>query len=259
MKFPSIQFAHIFYLLILFQLPSLSNAAQDVENIFSSANHNYKIGNFEFAVSEYEKLVSQGYEGTSLFYNLGNSYFRLGKLGKAILNYEKALKLSPGDEDVLHNLAFVNLKTVDKIETLPQFFLFQWWENLIGLFTVNGWSYFILGIFLLILICIVVYFFTKKIEFQKASFLTGLFLSLIFLFTASILAINLNREMNWKFGIVMTTKVIAKTSPDNQSKDNFLIHEGLKVKIEDELEDWYKIKLPDGKIGWVIKGELEII
>lgn len=259
MKIPLNQMIKIFYLLILFQLPDLSKAAQNVENIFNSANQNYKTGNFEFAASEYEKLISQGYEGTSLFYNLGNSYYRLGKLGKAILNYEKALKLSPGDEDVLHNLAFVNLKTVDKIETLPKFFLFQWWENLLGLFTVNGWSYFLLGLFLLILTCVVVYFFIKKIEYQKAAFLTGLFLSLIFLFTASILTINLNREMNWKFGIVMTTKLTAKTSPDYQSKDYFLIHEGLKVKIEDELQNWYKIKLPDGKIGWVIKGELEII
>lgn len=259
MRFPFSQLVQIFYLFILFQLPAQSSAAQDMENVFSSANQNYKTGDFELAASEYEKLIHQGYEGTSLYYNLGNSYYRLGKLGKSILNYEKALKLSPSDEDVLHNLAFVNMKTVDKIETLPKFFLFQWWENLLGFLTLNGWSYFILGLFLLILMCIVVYFFTKKIEIQKVSFLSGLIIALLLIFSASILIINLNREMNWKFGIVMTTKLVAKTSPDNQSKDNFLIHEGLKVKIEDELEDWYKIKLPDGKIGWVIKRELEII
>jgi len=259
MKIPSIQFIHFFYLLILFQLPLLSKAAPTVDDIFSSANDNYKTGNFELAIAEYEKLIHQGYEGTSLFYNLGNSYYRLGIIGKAILNYEKALNLSPNDEDVQHNLAFVNLKTVDKIESLPKFFLFQWWENLLNLFAVNGWSYFILGIFLLILICVVVYFFTPKIEFQKAFFLTGLFLILLLLFAASILMININREMNWNYGIVMTTKLIAKTSPDDQSRDSFSIHEGLKVKIEDQLENWYKIKLPDGKIGWVIKRDIEII
>lgn len=259
MIFPFNRLNRFFYLLILFQLPSISSAVQDVENVFRSANHNYKAGNFELAAPEYEKLIHRGYEGTSLYYNLGNSNYRLGKIGKAILNYEKALKLSPSDEDVLHNLAFVNMKTVDKIETLPKFFLFQWWENLLGIFTLNGWSYFILALFLLILTCVVVYFFTKKIEIQKVSFLSGLVIATLLVFSVSILIINLNREMNWKFGIVMTTKLIAKTSPDNQSKDSFLIHEGLKVKIEDKLEDWYKIKLPDGKIGWVVKQEIEII
>lgn len=259
MKILSIQIFKILLVIIFCKSLTVPLSAQNEESIFESANRDYKLGNYEHSAAEFEKLIHLGYEGTSLYYNLGNSYYRLGKIGKAILNYEKALKLSPGDEDVIHNLAFVNLKTTDKIELLPKFFLFQWWENLLTLFTLSGWSYLALIIFLLILLCTVVYFFTKRIEIQKTSFITGLILSFSLFFIISILIVNLNRELNWKYGIVMRTSLNAKISPDDQSKDSFIIHEGVKVKIEDQLENWYKIKLEDGKVGWTNKNDLEII
>src|SRR5690606_3967693 len=92
------------------------------------------------AIEVYKDLINSGFEGTSLYYNLGNSYYRTGKIGLAILYYEKALKLSPGDEDIRHNLALANLKTIDKVESLPKFFLFEWWDSLLTLFTISGWT-----------------------------------------------------------------------------------------------------------------------
>ena len=115
--------------------------ASQVDDIMAKGNKFYRDGSYEKAIDEYGQLVNEGYFGTSLFYNLGNSYYRVGKIGYAILYYEKALKLSPSDEDVQHNLNFARLSTVDRIQPLPKFFLFDWWESLLNSFSENGWAY----------------------------------------------------------------------------------------------------------------------
>ena len=109
-----------------------------INEVMQKGNALYKGGSYNKAIDEYKQLVDEGYSGVALFYNLGNSYYRIGKLGYAILYYEKALKLSPSDEDVQHNLNFAKLSTVDRIQPLPRFFLFDWWEAILSSFTENG-------------------------------------------------------------------------------------------------------------------------
>ncbi len=109
--------------------------ASEETTTFQQGNEYYQQKHYDKAVETYEKLVQSGYEGTSLYYNLGNAYYRTGKVGYAILYYEKALKLSPGDDDIIHNLNIANLKIIDKVESLPEFFLFQWWEGLLAFFS----------------------------------------------------------------------------------------------------------------------------
>lgn len=144
-----------------------NSSAQDVGELMKQANDYYRDGEFDKAIIIYDSLVNAGYQGTSLYYNLANSYYRVGKLGFAILNYERALKLSPSDDDVKHNLAFANLSTVDRIQPLPTFFLFNWWESILASLTINGWTYLTYFIFILLLISIVFYFFAKTIFQQK--------------------------------------------------------------------------------------------
>ena len=197
--------------------------------------------------------------GTDLYYNLGNAYYRLGKIGYSILNYERALKLSPGDDDIQHNLALANTKTVDQIESLPKFFIFQWWESILAMFNLTGWTYTAFIFYLLILILFGIYFFVKKPQLQRYAFFSGIISAVIFLIVATLLIVKLNREVNIKNGIIIEPTVIAKVSPDKDSNDAFVIHEGLKVKLEDNIGNWYKIRLQDGKIGWTSKQNLGII
>lgn len=113
-------------ILILFLvLISVSLFAQP-ESFMEQGNQYYQKQQYDKAIQDYSKVLNEGYESSELYYNLGNAYFRKGNLGFAILNYEKALKLSPGDEDIQHNLALANSRTIDRINTLPDFFLFQW-------------------------------------------------------------------------------------------------------------------------------------
>ena len=188
--------------------------ASQVDELMKQGNDAYKNGNYKDAVTNYEKLVHQGYEGVSLFYNLGNAYYKDGKLGYAILNYEKALRLSPNDDDIQHNLAIANAKTVDKIDTLPKFFVFQIWESLLSFFSIKGWTYLVYSLFILILIAAGIYFFAKSPGIQRYSFFGGLAILFLIIMSVIILTININRDQNVKQGVIIVQSVSAKLGPD---------------------------------------------
>lgn len=243
----------------LFLLSVLSAYAANVDDIMNKAAQHYRNNDFASAINHYEKLVREGYSGVSLFYNLGNAYYRIGKLGYAILYYEKALKLSPNDEDVKHNLTLANLSTIDKIDTLPKFFLFEWWESFLSVFTTQTWIILSLVIYLLLLVVISVYFFASTIIHPRISFFTGAAVLVILIFSISLAAIKLNRENKRLEAIVVENSVVVKLSPDERGKDGFVVHAGLKILLEDEIDDWRKIRLPDGKVGWLPSGTIRQI
>lgn len=249
----------LFSMVIFVFLFSRSLLSQNVDDNMKQAGEYYRSGEFDKAINIYDELIQQGYEGTSLYFNLANSYYRVGDLGLSILNYERALKLSPSDEDVKHNLAFANLSTVDRIQPLPTFFLFEWWESILASLTVNGWTYIAYFFFIALIISIVVYFFAKTIFQQKLILFSGLGMLTIFLIILSLLIVKINREENVISGVVIEQSVTVKTSPDEKSTDAFVIHEGLKVNLEDKLDEWVKIKLADGKVGWLLQENIEKI
>jgi len=241
------------YLIVLFLLHPVTAFCNDLTDSMQRAGEYYRNGEFDKAIGIYEQLLSEGYEGTSLYFNLANSYYRAGKIGYAILNYERALKLSPSDEDVKHNLAFANLSTVDRIEPLPTFFLFEWWESLLASLSVNGWTYAAYIFFILLLLLIVLYFFAKIVSQQKIILFSALGIMVILFISIALLIVKINREETQVSGIVIEQSVTVKTSPDPKSTDAFVIHEGLKVNLEDKLDEWVKIRLADGKVGWLEK------
>ncbi|MDZ7623379.1 MAG: hypothetical protein U5J96_02890 [Ignavibacteriaceae bacterium] len=240
-----------FYLIIALTLFAGLPFAKNIDEQMQQAGAFYRNGEFDEAIKIYEDLRSEGYEGTSLHFNLANSYYRIGRLGFAILNYERALKNSPSDEDVKHNLAFANLSTVDRIQPLPTFFLFEWWESLLASLTANEWTYLAYFFFLVLIVLITIYFFAKTIFQQKLILFSGLGILAVFLIVVSLLIVKINREETLHSGIVIEQSITVKTSPDQKSTDAFVIHEGLKVNLEDQLDEWVKIRMADGKVGWV--------
>jgi len=259
-QIPGFKFSAFFLCLFLLILNLCNTAfARDPEAALKDGNTFYQNKQYEKAIEAYEQLIKEGYEGTSLYYNLGNTYYRTGKLGFAILNYERALKISPNDEDIQHNLALANTKTVDRIEMLPKFFIFQWWEGLLALFSLTGWTYAAYFFYLIVLVSAVFYFFAKNQRVQKISFYTGLAAVLFLVFTASLLTIKFNRELSVKNAVIVESEATAKVSPDATDSDAFIIHEGLKVRLEDNVQEWVKIRLLDGKVGWVEKKNLRVI
>ena len=239
--------------ILLFLLLSITDTsfAKNIDEQMQQASAFYRNGEFDKAIRIYEDLRSEGYEGTSLHFNLANSYYRIGKLGYAILNYERALKISPSDDDVKHNLAFASLSTVDRIQPLPTFFLFEWWDSILASLSINGWTYVVFLFYILLMILIVAYFFAKTIFQQKLILFSGLGTLIILSITVSLLIVKINREETLIGGVVIEQSITVKTSPDPKSTDAFVIHEGLKVNLEDQLDEWVKIRLADGKVGWV--------
>jgi len=229
------------------------------EDLMARGNQYYQSGNFEKAAEIYQKVAEAGYESPALYFNLGNAYYRLGKSGYSILYYEKAAKLAPSDEDISHNLAIVNNKIVDKLDILPTFFLFKWWESILVTFTISGWAYIAYFFYIIVLISIGIYFFAKSQLTQKyAVYSTAGFLILLII-TSGLLTVRMNRELNVKNGIIIEQAVNVKSSPDDKSSDAFIIHEGIKVRMEDKVNDWVRIRLRDGKVGWLQEKDLGII
>ena len=240
-------------LLIVFLLLVSSVFSADVSTLMQAGNNYYKNNQFQLAIDEYNKLVNEGYEGTSLYYNLGNAHYRLGKIGYAVLYYEKALKFSPEDEDVKHNLSLAKLNLKDKVDTLPPFFIFNIWEGLLATFSVSGWTMVSFIFFILLLIAVIGYFFSRNSTQQRISFFSGVAFLTLLIISIALLTVRMNKEFNIKDGIILQPAVTAKSSPDNNSKDEFVIHEGLKVRLADKVDNWVKIRLNDGKVGWIMK------
>ena len=258
-NFIKIKAVNIIFFLIAIIIFSNAAFASEADDLMNAGNSYYQQKQYEKAIDTYQKVIQMGYEGVSLFYNLGDAYYREGKIGYAILYFEKAHRLAPGDNDVNHNLVIANTKTVDKINTMPQFFLFQWWESLLAFFTLTGWVYLAYIFYIALLASIGFYFFAKRPRFQRYSFFTGLTSLVLLVITASLLIIKLNRELNIKNAIIVESSAAVKLSPDPTSNDAFIIHEGLKVREEDHVDNWVKIRLQDGKEGWLPKEDVRTI
>ncbi|PKL90307.1 MAG: hypothetical protein CVV23_00185 [Ignavibacteriae bacterium HGW-Ignavibacteriae-2] len=244
-------------LLSTFILYSVSSA--QVENLMEKANKHYQEEQFNEAIVEYNKIIDQGYVSDALFYNLGNSYFRINQLGYAILNYERGLKLSPNDDDLKYNLEIANARTVDKIKNVPKLFITEWWELLLTSLSINGWSVLVSLSFITLLLSLTFYFVGKSGRIQRIGFMSGSISFAVFVLFIIILFSVYNREMSTDYGVVIKTEVSAKQTPDQKSSDVFIIHEGLKFELEDKVNDWSKIRLSDGKVGWLPNNSFEKI
>ncbi len=237
-----------------------SNAfAFKFEDLIKKGNEFYKNEQYEKALQEYNSIIEQGYESAGVYYNIGNCYYKLNKIGYAILYYEKALKLNPDDEDISYNLKIAKAHTVDKIKEVPQIFLVRWWDALLAAFTLKGWATLASFLFLFFIVAVGFYYLTKDISVKRFSFISGSFLIVLFLINVFVLISKYDREVNTKYGVILSNVVTVKQSPDEKSADAFILHEGLKFKVEDSLDNWTKIRLPDGKVGWIKKGSYGVI
>lgn len=247
-------------IVVLFLLLGLVvNNAQGLENLMKSGNDFYQNKQYEEAIESYESILKQGYLSSELYYNLGNAYFKIGKIGRAILFYEKSLKIQPNNEDAAHNLKIANARTVDKIQNIPDLFFIKWWNIILSTFTSTGWQMIIFIFYILLLICIAIYFLVRNLQFQKYAFIFGTLNIIALVFSVVLFFASLERESSNDYAILQQSTITAKISPDSQSDDAFVIHEGIKFKIEDQVNNWVKIRLSDGKVGWLPNNVYEVI
>ena len=245
----------LFFLLVLVQ----KSLAEEALVQFEEANQFYRAGDYQKAASAYEQILKNGYESASLYYNLGNAYFKTYNLPSAILYYERALRLSPHDEDVAYNLRLANLRVVDKIEPIPRLFFIEWWRSFVNIFSSGGWV--VLGI--VGLWCVVfsgaAFMIVHSIVLQRLTLFFAFIFVLVCLFSVIGTYQRIQQEEDTRNAIVFASSVSVKSAPDRQSTDLFVIHDGVKVELLDAIGDWKKIRLADGKVGWMPAESLQII
>ena len=227
---------------------------------FQQANDLYTKGEYKAAAEMYQKLVDNNYESAALYFNLGNSYYKQNAVAEAILYYEKAKKLAPHDNDIQFNLDMANLQITDKIEPIPTFFLTSFWINLLQLSNMDGWAW--ITVISLFTVCVLFTLFTlsSEILWRKVNFYSGLMLLLVALFSLYAAFSQHKIVSTSNYAIVFTPTLNVKSSPGNTGKDLFVIHEGTKVQLlEQTEEDWYKIILADGNVGWLKKTDIKLI
>ncbi len=223
----------------------------NLDSLFTKANEAYSQGFHLEAIDQYLRIVDLGYESAELYFNTGNACFKLEDYPSAILYYEKAKKLAPNDEDINFNLGIANTRIVDKIEPVPEIFFRVWWRSFINLMNTDSWAMVSVGTFILFFIFFAFYLLSRVTRIRKLAFFTGIFILFIALFTFFISlqkyrSYTLDRE-----AIVFTPTITVKSSPNPNSVDLFVIHEGSKVSIMDEVGEWYEIRIANGSVGWL--------
>ena len=206
---------------------------------------------------EQSKLIKQ--ESAELYYNLGNAYFRDNQVAKAIVNYERALLLKPGDSDIRHNLRFARTRIEDKIDSSDNFFINRWVRSLQNLYSANTWAVIGIVFFILFIIAVGLYMISSRLVLRKISFYAGIVLFFMVIITNVFAFKQKDKIVNRSTGIVMSASVSIYTSPDAHSQELFRLHEGAKVKIKREEGRWIEIMIANGSVGWLQKMNVEVI
>lgn len=232
---------------------------EELNSVFEEANRLYLEQKYDAAISRYESVIRNGYESGEVYFNLGNAYFKSGKLQNAILNYERARKIIPNDDDVNFNLQLANVQLIDKVESIPELFIYRWFDSLLTIFSLEKMVWMIYGLFLAALGSFTIFLFARTYERKRYSLMSGMILSFFLAIGIANFLIESYRESNSEFAIVMTDVANIKSAPDSKGNDLFVIHRGIKVQVLDSVNKWSKIRLADGKVGWIPEKEVESI
>jgi len=243
----------------VFIVSSLTVYPFESQLTIAKANTAYSNGRYQEAINTYMTVVSNGFESPDLYYNIGNSYFKLNDIPHAILWYERAKRIDPGNEDVNYNLNVANSRISDKIEPLPELFYRRWLNTLISQLSTDEWAKAGIACLIIAILLGTVYVASRVLILRKLGFWTGLssfLLSLIFLLFALGSYTSVKSDQS---AIVTNPTVTIKSSPDEKSTDIFVLHEGSKVRLIDHIGNWYEIRISNGSVGWVLQSSLEKI
>lgn len=231
--------------------------AESSAQLFDAANTAYKNKDYDLAIAGYTKLIGQGYKDAEVYYNLGNAFYKKDSLSQAILSYERALRLAPGDEDIRFNLRLANQKTVDRLIPVPQLAIVQQWDHFVEARSSRTWGILCGVCVWLALAGFAAYLFVQSI--RRAGFYLGVVLLLFAGFFGALAWSQSHAETSADQAILTSDNAYIKSAPDASSTDLFMIHEGIKLQILDHVGEWSKVRLADGKVGWIQQATYTVI
>lgn len=245
--------------LIIILIFSQQAFTQEQEEKFRQGAEYFSTGSFEKALDIWTSLYKTGYRSAELNYNIGNAYFKMNNIPGSILYYERASLLKPADEDIKYNLQIARTLVVDRFEEIPELFFVSWYNFMSLVLPSNTWARISIATFILCLIFLSLYFYSSKYSLKVLGFWLALLMVIVTLSSLALTIRNKNLVYFSREAIIFSPLVNGKSSPDNSGTDLFLLHEGTKVTVEDEVGEWFEVRLSDGNKGWIPSNSLEII
>ncbi len=225
--------------------------------LFSEANTFYNNGKYFEAIKKYEDVLNNGQHSAEIYFNLGNAHYKLNNIAPSIYYYEKALQLSPNDEEIQNNIVFARNMTIDAIDTVPEIGLSKFVRKGINTFSSDVWAIIAVTLMILFVILFLMYYFTHLTNKKRITFIASLAsiffacLSLAFAFQKQAMD---NKD---KPAIVFAQESQVRTDPNLSGEESFRLHEGTKVQVLDTISNWKQIQLTDGKTGWMMSDEIK--
>ncbi|PHR13807.1 MAG: ion channel protein [Aequorivita sp.] len=244
----------LLYILIL--LISFSGIGQN-ENLFEKGKELYKNGKYQQAINSWIKIVENGEHSAELYFNLGNAQYKLNHIGPSIYYYEKALQLSPHDEDIKNNLAFAENAKIDSIEPLPQTVFSKWYKNIAGVFTFDGWAIAAIIFSIFFVALFLFYYFAFSERRKRLLFVSSMFAGFLLIASLTMAFFTYGDYSKNQPAIIFANEIEVKTEPTMGSNVAFTLHEGTKVQISAQDGNWFRITLADGKDGWIPASDLK--
>lgn len=229
------------------------------EELWNMGNDAYSDKRYSDAVKYYNGIIERGLYSAKLYYNLANAYFKCGETGPAILYYNRALRMSPASDDIRYNLEMSEAMTKDKIAVVPEFFLKRWVRQLRNSMSCTAWSAISLAAFAAALAMLLMFLLSERLSIRKTGFYGTIVAMLLFAATTAFALAERRDMLARKDAVVMSSAISVKSSPDRSATDLFVLHEGTKVRIVTEIDDWYEIVIADGKKGWTEGRNIEKI
>ena len=227
--------------------------------LFEQGNQLYQNEKYPEAIVKYQEIINGGTESWQLYFNLANSYYRTAQFGRSILYYERALKMEPENEDIQFNLNLANLTVMDKVVKPPEFFIIKLFAGIKDFWGITVLTWMLISTYLTFSFFVITKIISRKNPLQR---LINVFLvpvTVFLIFISTIFGIRVHENKTLHYAIVLEKEVHVLGSPDEQGTELFSLHEGVKIKVEDTRTKWAKIRLSDGKVGWVNLEVFEII
>jgi hypothetical protein len=244
------------FLFTLLFLGSLASYSQN-EALFNSGKEAYKSASYQAAIQQWKKIIDNGEHSAAVYFNLGNAYYKLNDIGPSIYYYEKALQLAPNDSDIKNNLAFAENARIDVIEPLPKTVFALWYQRFTSALSFNGWaisavcfSSLFVGLFLM-------YYYATSETRKRIFFVTALMSVFMMLLTLAVSFMTASDAAKDRPAIIFSESVDVRDAPSVSGEVSFVLHEGTKVQVLDEDAEWVRIKLADGKDGWILVSALK--
>ena len=245
----------VLFFVLIFQL----SVAQNHDEVFANANELYQQGNYQEALEGYKKLVEQDTVSSELYHNIANCYYKLNQVAPAIYNYEKALLLNPANEDAKNNLVFAKRLTIDRIEQLPETFLQRLNKSILQQLHYDTWAILAIVFAFVAVALFLLFYFSFSSGIKRLFFVSSILSVILLITTLSFAYHQYGKAKNTIPAIVFADEVSVKSEPTSDADEAFTLHEGTKVLVLDEVGNWKKIKLADGKIGWLKRENIQLL